>query len=71
MYWERVINGFISRIYQDTIGIKGTNADNPSLTIIYSTNADSGLYTCLVGNAVGISRSTYMNVTVAGGILYI
>ncbi|CAC5404496.1 unnamed protein product [Mytilus coruscus] len=45
VHWERVINGVISRIYQDTIGSKGINADNPSLTILYSTNADSGLYT--------------------------
>lgn len=67
VYWERIINGFISRINHGTVGTNGINAKNPSLTILHSTSADSGYYTCLAGNVVGISHSSSINVTVAGG----
>lgn len=69
VYWERIINGVISRITRETIGTDGINAENPSLTILFSTSADSGLYTCLAGNVVGITHSSLINVTVVGGRL--
>lgn len=68
VYWEKIINGIRSRINYGTVGTTGINANNPSLTILYSTSADSGFYSCFAGNAVGISHSSTINVTVVGGM---
>lgn len=69
VYWERIINGVLSRVNHGTVGTDGINANNPSLTIFHSTSADSGFYTCFAGNAVGINYSSPINVTVVGGKL--
>ncbi|VDI13642.1 Hypothetical predicted protein, partial [Mytilus galloprovincialis] len=68
VYWERIVNGVLSRVNHGTVGTNGINANNPSLTILHSTSADSGLYTCFAGNAVGINYSSPINVTVVGGM---
>ncbi|CAC5368999.1 HMCN [Mytilus coruscus] len=68
VYWERIINGVLSRVNHGTVGTDGINAKNPSLTILHSTSADSGFYTCFAGNVVGINHSSPINVTVVGGM---
>lgn len=68
VYWERIVNGVMSRINHGTVGTNGINSRNPSLIILHSTSADSGFYTCFAGNVVGISHSSQINVTVVGGM---
>lgn len=66
VYWEKK-NGFVTRITNNTFGIEGLSKENPSMTILYATVSDAGLYTCFVGNGVGISQSSNINVTAIGG----
>ncbi|XP_063406022.1 hemicentin-1-like [Mytilus trossulus] len=68
VYWEKDINGIITKINTGDIGTDGISLNNPSLTVLYSTSVDSGLYTCFAGNVVGKGNSLPINFTVIGGL---
>ncbi|XP_063406250.1 roundabout homolog 2-like [Mytilus trossulus] len=68
VYWQRMSNGTISNITSDYPGLTGNTTMFPSMTIMKAVSSDSGLYTCVAVNIVGIGYSDDVNVTVIGGI---
>lgn len=67
--WEKTFNGIQSVINNKSPGIRGSTFNNPSLTILNATLTDSGDYTCLAKNKVGIGRSHKTTLTVHGGLI--
>ncbi|CAC5364617.1 HMCN [Mytilus coruscus] len=68
VYWEHKDTFATRRIFTGTVGTEGSTVDNPTLILKYATNTVSGLYTCFARNAVGISKSSSINLTVNGGL---
>lgn len=67
MFWERNLNGEITKISSRLTGIDGVTIDNPALTINVTTLSDSGLYTCYAENEDGIGKSNVTQLHVIGG----
>lgn len=67
--WEKTVNGIPSLINNRSSGIRGSIIYNPSLTITNATLTDSGEYTCLAINKVGIGKSQRTSLTVYGGLI--
>lgn len=68
IYWEKSVNNGSKLIRSDTAGIHGSTLESPSLTIIYVTTMDSGMYMCHAVNIVGIGRSRQIKLQVVGGM---
>lgn len=67
VYWQHNYNGIIRTIKNDTLGVSGIFIDNPSLTIDFITTSDSGKYTCIAENVVGVGKSQDVDLKVNGG----
>lgn len=70
VYWTRNSSGIITTIDHGLSGTEGITVDNPSLTLLYITDLDNGLYTCTAESYRGIGFSKTVNVTVNGGTSY-
>ncbi|XP_052079356.1 hemicentin-2-like isoform X1 [Mytilus californianus] len=68
VYWERSVNNGSKIIRSDTAGIHGSTLESPSLTILYVTTLDTGMYMCHAVNLVGIGRSRQIKLQVAGAL---
>ncbi|XP_052081097.1 hemicentin-1-like [Mytilus californianus] len=68
VYWEKVANDTRMIINTGSVGYQNGTRVNPSLTIKYSTLFDTGNYTCLGSNSVGISRSESIFLHVTGDL---
>ncbi|VDI64481.1 Hypothetical predicted protein [Mytilus galloprovincialis] len=68
IYWEKSVNNGSKLIRSDTAGIHGSTLESPSLTIIYVTTVDSGMYMCHAVNIVGIGRSRQIKLQVVGAL---
>lgn len=64
IYWQYINNGILTRIDSKT---NGRNVDNSSLSIMYITTSESGMYTCVATNVMGTSKSNSIDVNVNGG----
>lgn len=71
VYWTRNSSGIITTIEHGLSGTDGITVDNPSLTLLYVTDIDNGLYTCIAESYRGIGFSKIVNVTVNGGVPYV
>lgn len=71
VYWEKLAHDKRMIINTGSIGYQNGTLVNPSLTITYSTMFDTGNYTCLGSNSVGISRSDSIFLHVIGGKSYL
>ncbi|CAG2188582.1 HMCN [Mytilus edulis] len=67
IYWQYNNNGVITTIVKDTDGISGSSIKIPSLTILYVTTSESGIYTCFAKDDNVTAKSKPINVTVIGG----
>ncbi|CAC5381889.1 unnamed protein product [Mytilus coruscus] len=68
VYWEKMANDTRMIINTGSVGYQNGTRANPSLTITYSTMFDTGNYTCLGSNSVGISRSESISLHVIGDL---
>ncbi|CAG2212939.1 HMCN [Mytilus edulis] len=50
-----------------TNGVRGSTVDMPSLTIMFVTSTDSGYYTCIAENIIGVGTSRASNLKVIAG----
>ncbi|CAC5384058.1 HMCN [Mytilus coruscus] len=71
VYWTRNSSGIITTIEHGLSGTDGITVDNPALTLLYITDLDNGLYTCIAESYRGIGFSKTVNVTVNGGVPYV
>lgn len=67
VYWEKRVNNGSKLITSETAGIRGCSLEVPSLTILYATTVDTGMYTCHAVNPVGVGRSLQIQLKVEGG----
>lgn len=67
VYWELKDSFATRRIFTGTVGTEGSTVNNSTLILKYATDTVSGLYTCFARNALGISKSSSINLTVKGG----
>lgn len=70
IYWEKESNSITNVINNGTIGTYGITVANPSLTIVYATDSDSGLYKCVAINEFGMGYSSSVKLSVTGGNLF-
>ncbi|CAC5410866.1 HMCN [Mytilus coruscus] len=68
VYWERRVNNSSKFITAGTAGIHGCSLEVPSLTILYVTTLDSGMYTFHAVNPVGIGSSRQIKLKVIGAL---
>ncbi|CAC5384056.1 HMCN [Mytilus coruscus] len=68
VYWIKNTNGFNFTLTVGSIGVVGSTAETPSLTIEHPANSDSGVYWCFAINAIGHGSSLSSSLIVIGDI---
>lgn len=67
IFWHKIVNGIRLSISSGFAGTLGSKLSTPSLTIIFASSADTGLYTCIAQNAAGIGQSQTTMLEVLAG----
>lgn len=65
--WHFNNTGVITTINSSTQGIAGSSLKNPSLSILFATTSESGVYTCLATNTIATGTSSPIIMSVIGG----
>lgn len=65
VFWEKINNGFITRIDKKTSGIEGVTKADPSLTV--RKPMVNSTYICKARNILGTQNSTNIRLIVIGG----
>lgn len=71
VYWEHNNAGVITKIDNGTKGMSGSTVETPSLTILFTTPSESGLYVCAATNSIGTGNTSPITLNVIGGKLRI
>ncbi|XP_069133931.1 serine-rich adhesin for platelets-like isoform X6 [Argopecten irradians] len=68
VFWERTIGGVTTQLNIDNVNYAGSQVNNPSLTVLSATTADSGVYVCKASNVVGTGQSSSVQLSVTGNV---
>ncbi|XP_060079143.1 hemicentin-1-like [Ylistrum balloti] len=68
VFWERTIGGVTTQITIDNINYSGSQVNSPSLRILSTNIADTGIYVCKATNAVGTGQSSTVQLSVTGNV---
>lgn len=67
IYWTKCVGNATEIIHTGTVGTSGGTVSSPSLTILFATASNVGIYKCYARNVIGSGSSVNISLSVEGG----